>query len=245
MTLGLAVLQQDPDWTVFVDPTQLHGAEFVRYIKTGRISLQGNFEEYWASRGKDLAENLRTRRRRLERQGIEVRLVANREPSQVAQCIEEYGRLEETGWKGKAGTAVSASNTQGLFYQQVLENFSHQGESVIYWLKFNNKTVAGQLCLERNGMMIFLKTAYDEHFRRDAPGYLLRQEILRTLFQEERVHVVEFYGRARDGWTTKWTSELREMFHINLFRFPWLIPVGRAVRGLAARVAPTHAQATL
>jgi hypothetical protein len=87
-------------------------------------------------------------------------------------------------------------------------------------------TVASQLGLERNEMLILLKMAYNEQFRACSPGFLLQQEMFRRIFAEGRVKDIEFYGKVREGWTLKWTNEVRMMFHVNIYRH-WAI---KAVR---------------
>ena len=220
--LGLSLTRQDPDYTVFSTHTDVTRSEFDSYVKTARVTVAGSFDQYWSTRGKDLVSNILRRRRRLEQQKIECSLVIDREPGCVAECISEYSSLEETGWKGKEGTAVSEANAQGRFYRDVLENFCEVGEGVIFRLKFNGKTVASQLGLQRDGMLILLKMAYDEQFRDYSPGFLLQQEMFRSFFTEGKVKVIEFYGRVREGWTLKWTNEVRTMYHVNCYRHSWI-----------------------
>ncbi len=227
--LGFSVTQQDPDCTAFRNVDQYRRVEVVEYIKTVRLTVRGTFEEYWKKRGRNLLHNLSRQRRRLAEQRVSLELVANRDPGRVAECIREYGRLEETGWKASQGTAVTADNTQGMFYREILENFCRQGEGVIYQLLMNGKVVASDLCLQRNQMMVILKTAYDESIEGISLGLLLHQEVFRTVFSEGRVKVVEFYGRVRD-WHTKWTDEIRTMYHLNFYRYGWIRVARRLVK---------------
>ena len=92
---------------------------------------------------------------------------------------------------------------RGNFTSEILQRFCAQGEGVIYRLLFNGKTVASQLGIQRNGMLILLKMAYDENFKEFSPGFLLQREIIRSNFSQRTVKVIEFYGRVRDGWTFK------------------------------------------
>ena len=69
------------------------------------------------------------------------------------------------------------------------------------------------------GMLILLKTAYDESVREMSPGFLLQAEMFKALFTERNTKRIEFYGRVREGWTKKWTNETRGMFHLNVYRY--------------------------
>jgi hypothetical protein len=227
--LQLSVLQQDPDCTCF--PLADGGKQFqyVDYIRTARITLTGTFDEYWKRRGTNLRHNLARRRRRLGEQGLALELVVYEKPSDVSAAIRDYGFLETRSWKASEGTAVSEDNDQGRFYREVFEFFCERGEGRIYQLRLNGKVAATDLCLLRGGMIVILKTTYDEAFQDFSPAFLMREEMLRRLFEDPQVHTVEFYGRVMD-WHTRWTDEIRTIYHINCFRYPW-VPVLKKLVG--------------
>ena len=227
--LGFGVLQQDPDFTAFGSLNPSKKIEILDYIKTPRLTLRGTFEDYWKSCGRNLVHNLSRQRRRLAEQGVQLELFVDRDPNDVGKGIGEYGRLEGSGWKARGRTAVTANNRQGLFYQDMLENFCSRGEGIIYRLMMNGKTVASDLCLERDGTMVVLRTTYDESIEGLSLGLLLHQEIFKALFSEGKIKVVEFYGRVRD-WHTKWTNELRTMYHINFYRHRWVAVARRFIK---------------
>ena len=234
-TLGFSVLQQDPDFSAFQGTSGRH-IETLEYIDTPRLVLTDSFEAYWQAQKKDLdtTHNLSKRSRRLARQGIQMTLGIDRDPQRVAESIEQHGRLEQSGWKGRVGTAIAADNEQGAFYREVLENFCQQNEGVMYRLFFNDEIVASQLALERDGMLVFLKTAYDEKFKEFSPGFLLQLEILKMLYSENRIKMIEFYGRVRD-WHSKWRAETRKMYHINFYRHEWVLGTRRILKARLSR----------
>jgi Acetyltransferase (GNAT) domain len=221
LSIGLSILQQDPDYSSFCLSARDHGIEKVDYIDTARLRLEGSFEDYWRSRSKNLTHNLGRQRRRLADKGQSVRLRVIRNPDQAAECVAEYGRLEGSGWKAARGTAVDSENTQGLFYRDLLRAFLATGEGVIYQLELDDRVIASDLCLERDGMLVILKTAYDASIEGLSPGLLLHQDIFEQCYAEGRIRVIEFYGRVRE-WHTKWTEDFRRMYHLNLYRGPWI-----------------------
>jgi hypothetical protein len=220
--LGFSVTQQDPDVTCFRNLNGSAAVETLDYIQIPRLTISGKYEDYWKQRSKNLTHNLSRQRRRLKEQGNVLELLTDRNADSVAGAIQEYGLLESTGWKGEEGSAVAADNVQGRFYREMLEDFCGRGEAVIYRLRLNGKTVASDLCLERDKTLFILKTAYDEGVQGLSLGLLLHQEIFQSVFEEEKLGVIEFYGRLRD-WHTKWTSETRTMYHINFYRAGWVI----------------------
>jgi hypothetical protein len=230
--LALAVLRQDPD----VATLQPAGPDMepVDYITTSRLALTGTFADYWKSRSHNLVHNLARQRRRLAEQGVRLCLVTSRRPEEMAEGVRVYAAMESAGWKGHHGSAVAVDNRQGRFYLDLLEHFARRDEAVIYRLEMNGTPVAAALALERHATLYLLKITYDERVPRCSPGLLLHEEMLRALFVEQRIKVIEYYGRYSD-WHRKWTAETRVMTHLNVYRHPLVGLARRLLRGVASR----------
>ncbi len=183
------------------------------------------------ARGTNLRHNLARRRRRMAEQKITLELKTYRDVENMRECIREFGRLESKGWKAKDGTAIHEDNDQGRFYREILERFCSSGESIVYQWCLDGKIAASDLCLQRNGTMIVLKTAYDEELNQHSPALMMREEILRGVYEKGAVRVVEFYGRVME-WHTKWCDDTRTMYHVNCFRQPWV----RTARNFLSRL---------
>jgi len=192
------------------------------YIQTASITLQGGFDAYWQERGKNLRNNLKKQRARLAREGIETRLEESRAPQDMAAAVADFARLETAGWKGREGTAVRPDTGQGRFYAALLEDFAARDRARVfrYWL--GGQLVAMDLCIEGEDMLVVLKTAYDETVPATlSPTLLMREECVQQLFDEPRLRRLEFYGRVME-WHTRWTSEIRTMYHVSFYRWPGL-----------------------
>src|SRR5690606_7546681 len=189
----------------------------LEYIQTARITVATTFEQYWEARGKNLKHNMKRQRSHLEKDGIRTSLEILTEPSHVAAAIADYGELESASWKAHGGTAVHDQNAQGRFYRSMLEGFASQGQARIYRYRFNDQVVAMDLCIEEDGTLIVLKTAHASPASNLSPAFLMRQEAFRRLFEERQVKRIEFYGRVMD-WHTKWSDEVRTMYHVNHYR---------------------------
>jgi CelD/BcsL family acetyltransferase involved in cellulose biosynthesis len=215
--LGLAVLQQDPDFTCFGDLAPRPDLETLDYIRTARLTLTGSFDDYWSSRDRRWSRDLARQRRRLVERGARLELQITREPEEVGAAIRDYGVLEAAGWKAKHGTAIAPENAQGQFYREALEYFCARNEGVIYRLRLEGQTVAANLSIERDTMLIVLKITYDESIPTLSPGHFLEAEMLRAVFAEGRIKVEEYYGPFKD-WQARWTDEIRTMHHLNFYR---------------------------
>jgi CelD/BcsL family acetyltransferase involved in cellulose biosynthesis len=219
--LMLGVTQCDP----MLMERPAHGDGGLRtmdYIETARVTLSASFDDYWNTRGKNLRANLRKQRKRLQDDGVATRLQASRAAHEMAAAVEDYGRLESAGWKAKDGTAVGAENDQGRFYRAMLEAFAGIGAACVYRYFIGERLAAMDLCVEGGGCIVVLKTAYDESIGNGlSPALLMREEATRDIIEAGRFERIEFYGRVME-WHLRWTGEVRTMYHLNAYRWPWL-----------------------
>ena len=217
----LGISQQDP--RLSCRPDDLGRLRTLDYIDTASIPVNGSFADYWAARGRNLRQNLKRQRNRLDREGRRARLEIIVDADAIGAAVDDYGDLEFCGWKAEKGTAVHRDNAQGRFYRNVLEHLAAKGEATIYRYWYNGELAASDLCVHRNGVFIILKTAHNEKFGKTSPTHLMRQEYLESLFRDGSVRRIEFYGKLMN-WHTKWSDDVRRMYHVNLFRWavlPW------------------------
>jgi CelD/BcsL family acetyltransferase involved in cellulose biosynthesis len=222
--LVVGVTQQDPDCVP--RPVESASLDTLDYIRTARVPVTGTFDDYWSQRGKNLRHNMKRQRTKLAQDGIATRLEILARPEEVAPAISDYGRLESAGWKVAGGTAITADNAQGRFYRSMLEAFCEAGKGRIYRYRFDERVVAVDLCIEGGGALVILKTTYDESFKSISPAFLMRQEAFGKLFEEGRIRRIEFYGRVME-WHTKWSNDVRTMYHVNYYRWPFLRKIKR------------------
>jgi CelD/BcsL family acetyltransferase involved in cellulose biosynthesis len=191
------------------------------YIETGWIDLHGTFEEYWSVRGKNLRQNMRKQRSKLATERIAGHMRELTDHSEIASAIERYGTLESAGWKAAQGTAIHRDNAQGSFYRKLLEGAAQRGEAVIHEYLFDDRVVASNLCLQRKGTLVVLKTTHDESIDFYSPASLLRQDEMEQLYRKKAIGRLEYYGRMME-WHSKWTGNKRMIYHLTLYRWPVL-----------------------
>lgn len=218
----LAVSVTQIDSLVWPSPAAAADYRIDPYIDTAWIDIKGNFEDYWTARGKNLRQNMRKQRNKLATDGITTHLLITRDPADIKAALARYGALESTGWKAAEGTAIHPDNAQGRYYQELFEQAAVLGEAAIYEYLFDQKTVAMNLCLLRNGRLVVLKTSYDETISKTlSPAFLLREEELQRFFTDGTVERIEYFGKVMD-WHTKLSQEKRSIFHLTQYRWSWL-----------------------
>ena len=241
--LVLSVTQIDPRIAARVADTPER--QQIDYIQTGWIDIQGSFDAYWEQRGKNLRQNMRKQRAKLFADGVKLTMQVLRDHADMAPAVARYGSLESAGWKAQAGTAVGPDNAQGRYYRELLEHASLRGEAVVYQYLFDDRVVAMNLCLARKGTLIVLKTAYNESIQSFSPAFLLRESELQALHKEGAIKRLEYFGRLME-WHTRWTANKRTLYHLTLYRWPFLKKLAQARRRqTAARVAALSAKGVI
>jgi hypothetical protein len=135
-------------------------------------------------RQKDLA-NFARRRRQL-RQTLEAGIdTADRTAAGLDEAIEEFLRLEASGWKGRTGTAMLCRPGHDRFFREVCRGFAEEGRLMFLGLQAEGQVLAFSTALLAGRGLFGFKKAHDEAFARWLPGTLLDLDVL-AWFQEMR-----------------------------------------------------------
>jgi CelD/BcsL family acetyltransferase involved in cellulose biosynthesis len=242
--LLLSLTQVDPAFAPRdADEANTHHAD---YIETGWLDVDGSYADYWAARGKNLRQNLRKQRNKLAAEGVAASLHVWTAAADMAPALARYGALESAGWKAGGGTAIHADNAQGRFYSRLFEDAAARGEALVCEYRFDDRCVAMNLGLLRGGVLVVLKTAYDESIKLYSPASLLREEELQRFFGTgSGVRRIEYYGRLMD-WHTRLTDRKRTLHHLTVYRWPLLKRLAEIRRAsAAARTAAITANAPI
>jgi hypothetical protein len=230
VALGIDFLCQDPAYSG-VTGEPLHDArEQIRHLTTTAAEMTSSFEDYWASRPKNLRRNMKRYFNRLAVSGDPWRLEVHADPAGARAGLQRYGMLESAGWKGAAGTAIHPENQQGRFYADVLAGFGRRGQFRVYELYIGDLLAASRLCILNRSMLIVLKTTYDESLSHYAPGRVLLHMLLEREFAAREISRVEFYTNANAD-SLSWATNSRDIFHVSHYRLGQL-------RNLIARSRP-------
>lgn len=219
LALGLGLTQLDSRFQS--RPTDTSNLRTQDYIQTGWVDIEGGFDAYWEQRGKNLRQNTRKQRNKLQTEGTVTRMECITTAADVPKAIADYGLLESAGWKTADGTAIHPDNVQGKFYRKMLESYCQLGRGRIYRYWFDDKVVAMDLCIHDETAIVILKTTYDESYKTISPSTLMRQDEFQQLFEEGRFKRIEFYGKVME-WHTRWTAQQRGIYHATVYRWAWL-----------------------
>jgi len=227
----ISLLQLDPDLIHREENTP--NSNSIDYITTARLIVNGDFETYWNQRGKNLKRNKKKIDNRLKNSELECALECITSQADVDSALSDYEKLEDSGWKGESGTAITVHNEQGKFYSTLLKRYAETGDLSIFKYTIGNEIAAVDLCILRDSTLVILKTTYNEELKQYSPALMMHIEIIKRIFErnDSMPAIIEFYGRTMD-WHRRLTDNTRELFHMNYYRFSMLQNVHVALSGM-------------
>lgn len=158
-----------------------------------------------------LRSQLRQARLRLSEQG---NLKFSRVDTADRTALDRFYKLEASGWKGRKGTDILHDGSKE-FFDELAESAARFGYFSLYMLEFKGQLIAAHFALTYKRRCYSPKVAYDENFRKFAPGHLIIGEILCDC----AVRGIEGYDiTGQDqAWKMKWTEEVRPVRHYYIF----------------------------
>ncbi|MGY0556470.1 MULTISPECIES: GNAT family N-acetyltransferase [unclassified Lysobacter] len=115
---------------------------------------------------------LRRKERRLGDEGEVGYRVMSRDDD-LATWIEQFLRVEASGWKGRAGTAMGASDPGRTFLLAACQAAHARGQLHMLALDLDGKPIAMKCNFLSGAHAFTFKIAYDEAYARYSPGILI------------------------------------------------------------------------
>jgi CelD/BcsL family acetyltransferase involved in cellulose biosynthesis len=128
-------------------------------------------------------------------------------PADLEAELREGFRVEASGWKGQAGTAITSRPETERFYTEIAQAFAARDQLRLSRIDLDGRTVAFDFCLLHGGRLYLLKTGFDEEYRKLAPGLVMRLSIIEKCF-ESGVSSHELLGDASE-WKLKFATGTR------------------------------------
>ena len=146
------------------------------------VETQGDFAAWRAASKPRWGAPLERFRRKMMREH-DASFAIVEPPSDLDAELSVGFEVEASGWKGRAGTAITSSPDTERFYRAVAQAFAERGELRLSRVVLDGTVVAFDLCLLHGRRLHLLKTGYDERFRRLAPGLVMRLAVIERCFE--------------------------------------------------------------
>jgi CelD/BcsL family acetyltransferase involved in cellulose biosynthesis len=180
------------------------------------IAIEGSWDSFWNTFSSNFRTNLKKREKAIRKLGdIEVSEIGEHE--HIKEILLECFKIEALGWKKENGTAILCDDDVKNFYLEFCESISAKGLLKVFFLTLNKKRIAFSICMEYKNTLYSCKVGYDLSLSKYSPGSILRKEIIRKLFSENRVAKLDLLG-SYEVWKRDWTSHSVEFKQVVLFR---------------------------
>jgi CelD/BcsL family acetyltransferase involved in cellulose biosynthesis len=196
------------------------------------LQLTKTWIEYSEELTPKFRQNLRNRLNRLAQLG-EPTLEILSDETTIGAGRHDAERLEDSGWKQQAGSAIRSDPAVQRFYTLLVERAGECRWLRLMFLSINGQRIAGSYTAVYGGRLFLLKTGYDASFAKCSPFKLLTYFAIRHAF-ENGLREVDFLGDP-EPWKLEWTSTTRP--HDWLFIFSGT-PRGRLLHPLKFQFVP-------
>jgi len=193
------------------------GAGHARVLETrsrARLTSGEDPKAFWAkSMSARRLQGFARKRRQLGKEGKLVFTCVDA-PDAVLAGLEEFLRLEASGWKARRQSALACDAATDRFTRRMVTDLSRRRLVSIHALRLDGAPVAMWVVLFSGDAAYTWRTAYDEAFRRFSPGILLLEDTTARLLTQPAVSFTDScnhrdVGHQADRWPER--HEVRDL----------------------------------
>ncbi len=162
--------------------------------------------------------NLRRRRRQADALGaVTFEYVKASEGAVFDEALNDFFKLEASGWKGSAGakSAIALSPSLHGFYTNLAKANHRRYICQINLMKINGHPIAGQFCILADGIAYLVKIGFDEDFKYCSPGGVLLKEFLEQSIRRKDIHRLSLV--TAPAWADRWHPKKMQSRSIRIF----------------------------
>jgi CelD/BcsL family acetyltransferase involved in cellulose biosynthesis len=189
------VALDSPRWKAFMDAVARAelATHFQEQFEIGRIEIDHDWEAYKAGWSRRHRQQMARNARRLARRNkVQLKVLSQVAPAEVAGWMRRGFEVEDRSWKGAAGTSVLQSPEMFTFLTRQADQLARWGQLELVFLECGGHPVAFSYGLSAKGVYHSLKVGYDPQYARYSPGQLLRYYLLRSFHGDPRRRAIDY-----------------------------------------------------
>jgi CelD/BcsL family acetyltransferase involved in cellulose biosynthesis len=179
------------------------------------IDCTGDWDQYLAARSKTHRAKWLSDERRALRAGARFEILSTWE--EISKVFAELLEVEASGWKGRAGSAISQDGAARRFYKGLCEELAPLGKVRVFLYRRDQRIAAFYLCLIHAGTISSVKIGYREAFAKESPGQVLRLWILKWAFAQPEISTFDMLGPATEN-KLRWATGTEDLYTLYVFR---------------------------
>jgi len=191
-----------------------------------RLDTAGaRYDDYFAGLPGALRSTITRKRKKLLKAGGDVEI--HRTPADVSAHLAAYEAVYRQSWKVR--------EDREDFVRDMALAFAREGAMRLGAVRLDDRIIASQIWIVRNGTASIYKLAYDEDYSALSAGTVLSDAMFRTAFDEDGVHTVD-YLTGDDAYKRDWMRERREFWGLYAHNPATARGAVRGLRTMAKRV---------
>lgn len=132
--------------------------------------------------------------------------------------INTFLELEESGWKGRAGTAINCCNQQSKYLKLIMQAAFKNKQLMVSMLTLNKEPIAIRCSFLSNGAAFAFKTTFDERFAKYSPGVQLEFAITRSVLDNPNIAWMDSCSDPNQSLFNRLWREKRMIYHLAISR---------------------------
>jgi CelD/BcsL family acetyltransferase involved in cellulose biosynthesis len=217
---------------------ELQRAEAGRWVHVTRftshehaVDVSGTFEQYLATRDKKVRQELKRKKKKLEREKPGTTLQRKDAPADTDAVFAAIDAVEADCWKSAESGRIASRPVVLRHYREAFRRWAARGAARAYFLGPPESAAAFVLGIVEGGVFYALKTSYRGSLHQLSPGQVLFTSLIEALCRDPAVSRLELLGEHQ-RWKAELASESREV--CDYFLYPRNLP------NLAYSTAFTH-----
>lgn len=182
---------------------------------------------------------LRRARRRLDAQGT-VSIERLYEQDDLEAWTEHFLALEDTGWKGDAGSSILSCPHETILYRDMMRGLLVSNNLNLSRLCIDGEPIAYTLDVLAPPTGFCLKSAIHPDFRKFSPGVLMELETLKFYHAREGLDLLDSCTHQDNALLNELWPDRREIFDLSIARrgplYEATFAAMRAVKALVQKV---------
>jgi len=170
------------------------------------VKLDDTYNAYLKKRSAKFRNYLKRMEKKLASFG-HVRFVQLKDFNSILNAYEQLLYVEGKSWKHYHGTAISSVKKQEKFYKKLCEGEYETDRLHLFFLYLDESPVAYNLGLIKGSKYLYLKTSFDEEFKKASPSTVLRAELINDLISK-KIEYFDFPGEPYE-WEQQWADDLQ------------------------------------
>jgi hypothetical protein len=179
------------------------------------VTAGTSFDDYFGKISGKFRKNVKAAERKATEKG-ELRLLTPRTENEVADFLRRGFAIEESGWKGKQGSAINKNHRAKKFYSNLAKDFSAKGWLHLFLLDIDDDDIAFYFCVGRNGVIRALKIGVNEKRAKLGPGMILTKQVLHEMIDKKNMRLWDF-GGGESRWKKDWANKKEQLYSLYIF----------------------------